>query len=73
MLHALGYGKVARVSVGRYTGLAGAVSQDWAGWRQLNLVPLFGHDAWRDPSLKPQLCFGLEEIDDSVPKRRVWM
>lgn len=36
-------------------------------------ILLFGHDAWRDPSLKPQLCFGLEEIDYSVPQSRVWM
>lgn len=35
--------------------------------------PLSGHDAWRDLSLKPHLCGGLEETDDSVPQRRVWM
>lgn len=26
-------------------------------------IMLFGHDAWRGPSLKPHQCFGLEEID----------
>lgn len=35
--------------------------------------PLSGHDAWRDLSQMSHQYCGLEEIDDSVPQKRVWM
>lgn len=75
MLHTLELGKMAHESGGTQAllELCHRSRVEAAEFGAALPKPLSGHDAWRDLSLKPHLCGGLEETDDSVPQRRVWM